>query len=80
MATYRVDEYEEGPSEPVAQVEYGTLQEARAEVRRRNGGKLPRVDRTLSGEVYDDRSRHVEAYYTDDHRSSGWWITVDPKP
>lgn len=79
MATYQVSVYEEAPSEPVAPVEFSTLQAARAEVRRLNGGMLPRVDRTLSGEVYDDGSQHTEAYYTDDHQSSGWWITAAHK-
>lgn len=75
MATYQVSVYEESPCEPVAPAEYATLTEARAEVRRRNGGKLPRVDRTHTGDVYDGQ-RHIEAYYTDDHQSSGWWITA----
>jgi hypothetical protein len=73
---YQLSVYEEAPSEPVAPAEYSTLRAARAEVRRRNGGKLPRVDHRLSGEVYDDGQRHIEAYYTDDDKSSGWWITA----
>lgn len=72
MTTYIVSVYDEAPIAPTPHEEYSSLTDARRAVRRH----LTRVpDRTLAGEPYDDGTRHVEAYYDDRHRSSGYWIT-----
>jgi hypothetical protein len=52
-----------------------SLKEARAIVRYEFGGRLPRRNETLRGEMYEDGTFHVEAYYHDGYESSGYWIT-----
>lgn len=70
---YRVERYEEAPVAPNSAypAEFETLAEARAFAA---GGEDIEPDTSLRGERYEDGSRHVEAYYTDEHCSSGVWI------
>jgi hypothetical protein len=75
---YYVHMYEEAPVEPEADVVCGSLREARAIVRSRLGGLGGLVaTRVLAGERYEDGLIHVEAYYANTQRSSGYWILHD---
>lgn len=73
MKTYLVSQYEESPVEPKPAAEFSTLAAARKYAKQRFGGKR---DATLAGERYEDGTRHVEAFYANEHQSSGCWITV----
>jgi hypothetical protein len=71
---YTVGLYAEAPVEPEIAREYTSLLAARKAVRAHFGGRLPNRDTSLAGETYEDGSCHVEAYYFDEHKSSGYWI------
>lgn len=76
---YLVSIYEEAPVEPESPTDFRTLKEARAYVSQQCDGDRPTADRTLAGERYDDGEIHVEAYYFNQHQSSGLWVTRQPR-